>query len=386
MVAAAACERKADPAAATEPLAPRDVAVVVVEQQAWPRTVRVPGDLLADEEALLATKVAGRVAAVHVDLGTRVETGAPLVELEVRDFELRALQSEAALEAARARLGLAGERDVEGGAFDPDVVPIVVRARSEHDDALRERDRIAGLLRDGVASQSALDSAQARLQSAQGALADALHEVASRRAIVEQRRAELALARQQLADATIRAPFTGAVAQRLVQRGEYVAAGDAVAKLVRFDPVRLSIVAPAGAAAALRPGLRVRFTPAPGAPPREAALVRVAPELDARTRSRRAEAELENGDGALAPGTFVDAELVIDPEARALALPRDALVRFAGVDRVLLVRDGRIAEQVVEVGRADARRVEIVAGLAAGDAVVREPGGLRAGDPVRVVP
>ena len=52
-------------AAAPAPLAPKDVEVIIAARQAWPRTVTVQGALLADEDAVIGSKIAGRVATVQ---------------------------------------------------------------------------------------------------------------------------------------------------------------------------------------------------------------------------------------------------------------------------------------------------------------------------------
>jgi multidrug efflux pump subunit AcrA (membrane-fusion protein) len=65
-------------------------------------------------------------------------------------------------------------------------------------------------------------------------------------------------------------------------------------------------------------------------------------------------------------------------------LPASAIVSFAGVTKVLTVNDGRAVEKRVQVGRRAGERVEVVAGLDAGESVVAEPGNLTAGQPVVV--
>ena len=78
------------------------------------------------------------------------------------------------------------------------------------------------------------------------------------------------------------------------------------------------------------------------------------------------------------------AEIVVDADAQTLSVPADALVRFAGIDKVIAVEGGKSVERRVTIGRTDGARVEILNGLAAGDEVVLAPGNLPAGSAVRV--
>jgi RND family efflux transporter MFP subunit len=116
----------------------------------------------------------------------------------------------------------------------------------------------------------------------------------------------------------------------------------------------------------------------------EGALVRLSPAVDESTRTLMAEAEIPNEDGALRPGAFATADIVVDPQQSAVLLPASAIVSFAGVTKVLTVNDGRAVEKRVQVGRRAGERVEVVAGLDAGESVVAEPGNLTAGQPVVV--
>jgi HlyD family secretion protein len=69
-----------------------------------------------------------------------------------------------------------------------------------------------------------------------------------------------------------------------------------------------------------------------------------------------------------------------------VTVPATAIIVFAGVEKVLVVRDGRTAEIRVTTGRRFGEDVEIVDGLKRGDAVVARPGSLTGGQPVKVVP
>jgi multidrug efflux pump subunit AcrA (membrane-fusion protein) len=69
---------------------------------------------------------------------------------------------------------------------------------------------------------------------------------------------------------------------------------------------------------------------------------------------------------------------------RVPTVPRDAVVSFAGIAKVLTVQDGKALEVPVTVGDSSGDRVEIVSGLEPGQAVVRRPGSLQQGQPVQL--
>ena len=58
---------------------------------------------------------------------------------------------------------------------------------------------------------------------------------------------------------------------------------------------------------------------------------------------------------------------------------------FAGVEKVLVVKDGKVVEKPITTGRRTAEWTEVVGGLTAGEAVVMEPGNLQSGQAVAVV-
>src|SRR5262245_59544749 len=98
-------------AAAAEKAAPRTVAVTTADVQPWPRTVRVQGSLLAYENAIIGSKLAGRVESVEVDLGSVVKRGHPLVVLDTSELDLRIRLAESQLQQACAAIALKPDDD-----------------------------------------------------------------------------------------------------------------------------------------------------------------------------------------------------------------------------------------------------------------------------------
>lgn len=361
---------------------PRVVRTAKFAEESWERTIEVPGELIALENSIIAAKVAGRLAEVRVDIGDRVTAGALLAEIEPRDAELRVLQSEAAVRAARTLLGLTAEGDDD--AIDVETTSSVRLATIALDEARRRKERSLTLSEGGVNSQATLETAESDFQLSGGRLQEAHETVENRRALLAQRRADLVIARQALEDTRIRAPFDGAVVERLANTGEYVSIGTSIARLERDGSLRLRIRVPEQDAAMVHVGqeLRARFTGDETVV--SAKITRASPELDSNSRVLVAEAELPNADRRRRSGSFAKVQLVLDANARAAVVPIEALVSFAGVEKVFVVNDGHAKETRVDVGRRDAKRIEIVSGLETGAEIVLSPGNLRDGDIVDV--
>jgi RND family efflux transporter MFP subunit len=235
-----------------------------------------------------------------------------------------------------------------------------------------------------VISQAEVDSYESAYRVADARYQDAVEEVRNRQAVLQQRKSELDIARQQLADTILRAPFDGAVSQRVAGTGEFVAAGAEVAKLVRLNPLRLRTEVPEREATSLRPGLAVRVS-GEGAPDEAPGRVaRVSPVVDARSRIVVVEVEVDNVRGSLKPGGFARAEIVTDAGTTALTVPASAVVAFAGIEKVFLVKDGKAVEKLVTTGRRQGDRVEILTGLDGSEQIVAEPGNLVVGQTVAV--
>lgn len=362
---------------------PREVKTIRVVEQPITRTVTVTGTLAAEDQVSLAFKVAGRVERVLVDLGSRVSEGQVVATLSPTDFELRVRQAEAALSQARVRLGLSP--DGSDDTVDAESTALVRQRRAVVQEARLNRDRMKTFFDRGLTARATLDSAEASLEVAEGQHQDALEEIRNRQGMLAQRRSELEIARQQLQDAVLRSPLTGAVRERQVSVGEYRTPGTPVLTIVRTHPLRLKLSVPERETAGLRVGLPVLVSVEGDTRRHEARLERIGAAIDETNRTLPIEAVVSNPQDLLRPGQFATADVIVSRGEKGLVVPSDTVVTFAGVQKVLTIRDGRVREQRIKVGRHDGDRVEVMEGLQAGDTVIRDPGNLVDGAAVRVV-
>ena len=360
---------------------PKTTVPMAAAMRPMERVVTVTGSLAAEEAATLSVKVSGRLKNIPVDLGSIVKKGDLIAQVEPRDYELRLQQSAAALSQARATVGLPLEGTDD--RFDPETISAVKEARAVYEEATANRDRVLNLSKQGVVSKSEVDTVESAYKVALNRFEAARDDARTRQAILAQRRAECDLAKQQLTDSSMRAPFDGAVQARLANLGEFLSAGTPVVKLVKTDPLRLRLEVPERDAATVRLGLRVRLTAEGHAKIYTGELTRVSPAIDELSRMLFVEADIRN-DGLLRPGLFSRAQIVTMNDDPGLAVPPNALITFAGLEKVVSILEGKTLEKIVTTGRRGADWVEILSGLKAGEMVVVEPGNLRTGQPVNV--
>jgi RND family efflux transporter MFP subunit len=354
----------------TLPLVAKEVAVAQAQFEPWPETIRVQGSLLAYEDAVVGSKLAGRVDKVAIDLGSIVKAGDPLVTLVRSELDLRLQLAEAQLRQACAAIGLTPANDEN--AFNVARAPGVMMEQALVDEAQNNIDRARPLIASRAISQGEYDTLVALLKSAQARYHAALNTVGEQVSMIAVRRKELALAHQMVADSQVIAPFDGVVGDRRVSPGKYVQAGQAVATLVRADRLRFTAGVPESRAAAIRVGQRVEIDlGGAGIPRLIVAISRVSPTVLQSSRSILMQADVPNPSLALQAGLFGEAEIIVNPKSQALVVPQSAVNRFAGVEKVWTVTNGIASQKTVRTGRRDANRIEIVDGLKTGDILVR---------------
>lgn len=313
--------------------------------------VEVPAELVSvpDRRATIGSRVAGRVVAVHANVGDAVDADGALVELESHDVG-----------RARADLIAAGAR-VE-----------VARRAARRARQLRE-DRI-GSDRAVEEAKGALDIARADLQAARARL---------RTYGVE----EKAVSPDVPGHVVLSSPIAGTVIARRAHLGQWVEAADVLVEVVDLDALWLrgavnesqlryvAIGEPVDVEVRAYPGEAFTGT-----------VDQIAGSLDERTRSIAVRIVLENPGHRLKPGMFATARIrgAVAASGSALTVPRSAVHDIAGRSAVF-VREGDGAFEVrpVEMGQQAGDQVAIVRGLAEGEEVVTEGSLLLKGQALR---
>jgi len=358
---------------------PRRVKTVKVTEMPIGETVTVNGTLAAYDRTTVGMKVPGRLQTITIDLGSVVHKGQVIAQLEQQDYKLRVQQAEAGLAQARARLGLSPD-----GADDhvsAEETGTVRQAKAVLEDAKSKRDRAARLVQQGVIPRAEYDTVDSEYKVALSRYQDALEEIRNRQGLLAQRRSELALAKQQLADTIVYSPLEGVVQEKKASAGEYLAAGAPVVDIVRIDPLRLRLDVPEREAHSIRNGQSVRVTAEGDAESYLGYVKRLSPTISEQSRVLAVEADVRNS-GRLRPGAFVRAEIVTNQTSTAITVPANAIVTFAGIDKVLVVENGKATEKAVTTGRRSSDWIEIKAGVNVGQTVVVDPGNIQSGQAV----
>ncbi|MHA3902938.1 efflux RND transporter periplasmic adaptor subunit [Castellaniella sp. WN] len=298
-----------------------------------PDQLSLDGTVQAIREATLAAQVAGTVASVEIQAGDAVRAGQALLRLDGQE----------AMQAQQAAQALIREADAE-----------LALAQAE----LRRR---ATLYAERYISQAAYQQAQARAATA--------------RAQAAARHAQADAARTHHGYFTIQAPYDGLIGRLDAHPGDMVMPGQPLATL--FDPgaLRIQAAVPQHNIGQLAPQAHVQWPPGhPNLP--ETLPVQVLPTRDATSLTGIIRLALPPGAPGPAPGTPVRIRIDLDGTARTrLWVPAEAVVRRADLHGIyVLGADGTPRLRQVRLGPRDGDQVEILAGLAAGETVVLDPG------------
>ena len=306
------------------------VAVETVQERDIQRVLDLTGTITAVRSARLSAATSGLVATLQVDIGSRVQAGQLLLEL---DPELAQLQLDSALAQ-------------------------VEQADTELRDARRRLAEARTLVPQRSIAESVVRDIEAEVAGDEAALHRAQAEAGYRRGILQ---------RHQL-----RAPFDGVVSAKLTELGEWIDPGQPVLELVALDDVRLDFPVSEDYLADIHPDTPLSFSLSAD-PDRvfEGTVDTVVPITDPGARTFLLRVLAGNPDQRLLPGMSVRARLHLATGRRGLVVPRDGILRFPDGRVVVWTVDAGVArENLVTPGLAFDSLVEIREGLEAGATVV----------------
>jgi membrane fusion protein, multidrug efflux system len=303
--------------------APVQVQVTHIESGPITRSIQLPAQVIAFQDATLYAKVSGYLKSIAVDKGDKVAAGAVLARIEIPELVAARARQAAELKAAQADYG----RLEESLQKAPDlIVPELV------------------------------DQARGRFEVA---------------------RANLDQSETLLGYATITAPFSGIITRRAVDPGALIQANSPMLGLMDFSKVRLQFAVPEGEAAKVTVGqiVLVGTENLPGMH-FEGRVTRFTYALDAASRTMLTEVVLDNPQLSLRPGMLVTAKIGIEHKESAPLLPVECLVLEKANPFAYTIEGNKAVKHPLKIGFNDGKHFEVLDGVGAGDAVIKGAGQL----------
>jgi RND family efflux transporter MFP subunit len=299
----------------------------------------VPGSVVSRDDSRIAGAASGRLESV-VEVGARLKAGERVAKLDDRALKLRLEEIQAQVERAKAQLAL----------------------------SRTQLDRLKRLASSSSVAANQLDESKAQMEMYN-------HDLS--RVQAQQHGIE-----HDIALTEIRAPFSGVVSERFVQRGEYVQTGTAIVHLVDTDRIEARVQAPLALAGQIHAGTEVALRSA-GSETR-AKVRAVVPVGD--EKSRQFEMRIALTGGSALVGSAIEVGLPENPAEESLTIPRDALIQRTEGTFVMRINQKNTAEQIaVTAGASRGDRISVRGALAVGDRlVVRGAERLAVGQSVQV--
>lgn len=216
----------------------------------------------------------------------------------------------------------------------------------------------------GLSSKADFDTAQTRVKVTEASYQSAIENVQSLRASLQDRRASYDLAKKKVSDAVIRAPVAGAIAERTVQRGEYIRENTAVVTIVRMNPLKLRAGVQEKHANLIHPNQTVDFKVE--SYPNDmfhGKIAFISPSIDQATRTFTAEILVDNPARKLKPGFFAKGDILVNRDENVLAVPEEAVSNLAGVSSVYVIENGVVKQTAIQTGEKEGKFIEVLSGL-----------------------
>lgn len=297
------------------------------------QTLALPGSLQGWQQAPIAARSSGYLKRWTKDIGSHVEKGELLAEIESPEIDQQLSQAIAARQQSAASLALA-------------------KSTVERWEALRKKD---------VVSQQELDERRSGATQADANVAAA--------------DANVQRLRQLQGFARVTAPFSGVITRRNVDVGDLIdSSGKTLFVLTQMDPLRIYVNVPQSYAQLVKPGQKVvvsqselRGESFPGE------VARTAGSIDTASRTMQVEINLRNQNGALLPGAYVTVSLPLASSA-TLVIPTNVLLFRGEGTRVAVVDPtSHVHLRPVTLGRNLGESIEVLDGIGVKDRLVVNP-------------
>jgi HlyD family secretion protein len=354
----------------------------------------VSGYVVAHHKIAVGAKVMGRVKWIGVEKGDRVQQGQILVRLEDNEFRANVNQARANLAAAQARLDQlrAGSRPQEKLKDRAGIL----HAQATLTNAEAEYERTEKLYRSGVVSKAELDRTiaqrdtaralveSARQSSAMTDIGPRSEEIRAAAAQVQQVRAALDYAQTQLSDTEIKAPVSGTVLQRIVERGEMVTpsaigesgARTSVVALADLSDLQIELDISQADFARLKMDQRAEIIPEAFPNLKYSGFIaEIAPEANRAKATVQVKVKVDNPDGQLRPemnarvNFLAEATPVGERSASRVLVPKEGVVRRDAKEVVFVIKNNKVELRSIRVGEETNGFFQVLEGLSGGESI-----------------
>lgn len=314
------------------------VAVIQASEESGDEDLVLPGTLQAYVESPIYARTNGYLKKWYFDIGSRVQKGALLAEIDAPELDQELSQAKAELVTAQA---------------NADLSKITSARYSEL------------LKTDGVSKQE---------------VDNAAGDLAAKNAIVQSSQANVRRLEELEAFKRIYAPFSGVIIRRNVDIGTLINAGNGGATQLLFtlaqtDPIRTYINVPEAYAASIKPGLGafLELTQYPGQK-FEGKVVRTSEAIELASRTLLTEVDVPNRAGLLLPGGYAQVHLRIKAIGPRLQVPANALLfRSEGLRAVVVDDKNHVHLRPLVIGRDFGVTLEVLDGLKSTEWIVLNP-------------
>ena len=303
---------------------PSTVSVTSPRTDTWETRYKSVGSIEPVRGILIETEVPGVIDSIHFENGQNVKQGDLLVQLDIKVEKAQLRSAEATAQLAQT-----------------------------------EFERASRLRESGNVPQSDLDRSVADLERAKA-------EIENFKALIDRK--------------TIQAPFDGRVGIRQINLGQYVPTGAPIVSLQADEQVYVNFSLPQKTLSKIESGMKLEImSDAFSGRSFPGKLTAVSPEIDPATRSVALQGTIDNPDGLLRSGLFVNVELVSDQTEQVTLIPSTAILYAPYGNSVYLVETEQteggeerlVAKQkFIRIGRARGDFVSILGGLEADDRIV----------------
>lgn len=366
------------------------------------------GYIIAAHKIELASKVMGKVLSIGVEKGDRVQKGQVLVRLEDDEYRAQVQQARGNLENLQAQLAQLtnGSRPEEIARARADVD----QSKADLENARINLERTKTLVKEGVSAKQVLDDAQARYD---GALAKTnslqrssdlvrigprQEQMDSLRGMIEQAKGQLAYAQTQLDNTIIRAPVTGTILDRNVEKGEFVTTGfvgDRGAKgyvvtMADLNDLKVELDINQNDFAKLDSKQKGAVT-TDAFPDRkyDGIIDEISPEANRQKATVQVKVKVLNPDDYLRPEMNASVAFIAKDQPKGAGANSKPVVVIPAAavkdNSVFVVANGKVVRRTVKTGGVSAQGVRIEEGLMGGeDVVVNPPADLKDGGKVKI--